>query len=93
MSNVTFKATHRRQAMLLWATLIVFVLLALVGCGTSETDSPGDDGMTEDMVDRHHVEVDGTNPEVGFITVNGVHCIVMDGYENGGITCDWEGSR
>lgn len=91
MKNVVFKTTHRRQAMLLWATLIVFLALALMGCG-AEAEGSGDVPVT-DPVDRQQVEFDGNNAEVGMVVVNGVTCIVVDGYRTNGITCDWEGAR
>lgn len=76
--------------MLLWATLVVFVLLALVGCAASEGDA---DVPVTDPVDRQELEFGGTNAEIGMVTVNGVTCVVVDGVRTNGVTCDWEGSR
>lgn len=61
-------------------TVLMFVLV-LAACGTQTVD----DGVAEWTV------VDGASDSaVSMIRYKGVDCIIYDGYESGGIDCNWE---
>jgi len=53
--------------------LILIAVLALAGCGETE---PGSVGGTTEVI---RVDVDGRK----------VTCIVWDGHNAGGVSCDW----
>lgn len=60
------------------AIALIATILALAGC--SEPSGPG---ATDGSYEVIHVDIDGRS----------VPCVVWDGYNTGGITCNWGGSR
>ena len=69
----------RKNAMITAATLAAVVLLT--GCA-QEREAPATPGPVGGTTEVIHVDVDGRS----------VTCVVWDGYNAGGISCDWSPS-
>lgn len=63
-------------------TLLVVVLAMgfAAACATSEVDDTSGSGGYTDL---------GRGLSVKSVTVDGIRCVVLDGYEAGAISCDW----
>lgn len=66
-------------------TLPVF----LVGCGGGESVNNGDTPPVN-VTDHSQIDVDGdTDTHIYKVLVEDTECVVVDGYQSVGVTCDW----
>ena len=66
------------QKLLLLATLVFFIVIALVGCGAEGGQASPNGGETPVVngIDRKEVEFEGTNMEVQVVDVGPYSCVV-----------------